>query len=381
MKRTLILAVDRDDDFGVKACIESPAIGIAAATEAAMKLGQADPEDSDVNALFSAIKIHNELFDEGKSVEIALLCGDRKVGHVSDSKIIDELEQVLETVRPDRVILVSDGAEDEYVYPIISSRVPIDSVKKVFVKQAPGLEGSLYIVSKLLRDTDKRQRFLAPLGWVLFILGIIFTLPRTVQYLSEGDVNIIYNMTGSIVVVALGLMFIVLAYNLADKVMRQYQRIASEIKSGNMSIIFTVLGIALLIGGVLIGTLSVMAMYESSLVYKILIFASNMLWMAVFAIICNGFGKFIDNYMKTRSFNRTFMIGTITALALAFVIQAIIDIVSAALGFGYAGESLIVYELMLGIGFGMCAAVLQMSFKEFFETIRKKEEDTEDATA
>ena len=53
--RTLILSVDRDDDVGYKAGVTTPAIGREACLEAAVKLGTADPEDSDTNAIFQAI--------------------------------------------------------------------------------------------------------------------------------------------------------------------------------------------------------------------------------------------------------------------------------------------------------------------------------------
>ena len=159
-KKTLVLAVDRDNDYGVKAGVVTPVIGVDGCTAAAVALGAKDPEDSDVNGLFAAIKMYNEIREDGRDAEIALICGDEKVGHRSDSKVIDELETILDEIKPDRVMLVGDGAEDEYVYPIISSRVPIDSVKKVYVKQAPGLESTLYILSKMIRDPDKKRRFL-----------------------------------------------------------------------------------------------------------------------------------------------------------------------------------------------------------------------------
>lgn len=379
MKRTLILAVDRDDDFGVKAGVETPVIGVEEVMVAAMKLGAADPEDSDVNSVFSAIRIHDELFAEGKDVQVALICGDKKVGHKSDAAIIDELEAVIDTVQPDRVILVSDGSEDEYVYPIISSRVPIDSVKKVFVKQAPGLEGSLYIISRMLRDNDKRRRFLAPMGWMLIIISMIFMIPDFLRYLSDGNSEVILGMTGTFFIFFIGVVFCIYAYNIMDHIRLQYDRMMKDVKSGNLSIVFNVLAIALLISGIVVGTLAVTNMYESSFVYKALTFASNVLWLAIFALICAGFGKFIDAYMKTRTFNRSFMIGSLTALALAFVIQGIIDMMCAAFGFAFAGEVVVIYEFMLGIGFGMCAAILQMSFKELFDSIKTEEEEDPDA--
>src|SRR3989442_164768 len=107
--KTLVLCVDRDEN-------------LAAAT----RLGLADPEDSDVNALLSAVSIYDGLQKESADAEVATICGDIRVGSVSDLVLTKQLDQVLEQLRPDRVFLVSDGAEDEAFSPIIGSatRVP-----------------------------------------------------------------------------------------------------------------------------------------------------------------------------------------------------------------------------------------------------------------
>jgi len=377
MKKTLILSVDRDNDFGEKAAVATPAIGIDDVCYAAMRLGSADPEDSDVNTVFAAIKIYNELTSEGKDAEVALICGDTKVGYKSDAAVIDELEEVLEKVSPDRVILVSDGAEDEYVYPIISSRVPIDSVKKVYVKQSPGLEGSLYIISRMMRDSDKRRRFLAPLGWIVMLLGFILMMPSFIKLIVSGNSDAVYDMNGGIIVFVLGLLFCIYAYDWLEKLHIQYVKTIEKVKSGNLSIIFTVVALALFGTGLIFGTLDVLDMYENSIIYKCLTFASNLLWFLIFAVICSNLGKFIDEYISSKTFNRSFMIGTITILALAFIVQAVIDLLCAALGYRYTEESIVVYELLIGMMFGVCAAVLQMSFKELYDTVEKEDQESD----
>ena len=86
MKKTLILVVDRDDDFGAKGSVKTPVIGIDACAEAATALGVADPEDSDTNALYAAMNIYREMEKDGEpagSFEVALICGDQKVGYKS----------------------------------------------------------------------------------------------------------------------------------------------------------------------------------------------------------------------------------------------------------------------------------------------------------
>ena len=57
--KILVLNVDRDDDFGLKAKVKSPIVGIRDNIDAANKLGQEDPEDSDLNSIFYAISIYN----------------------------------------------------------------------------------------------------------------------------------------------------------------------------------------------------------------------------------------------------------------------------------------------------------------------------------
>src|SRR6266571_3442836 len=134
--KTLVLCVDRDDDIGAKTGIQGPIVGRDANLAAAMRLGIADPEDSDVNALFSAISIYDGYRKENPDAEIATICGDVHVGTVSDIALTRQLDQILRDVRPERVFLVSDGAEDEAFSPIISSRIRVDHVRRVYDRPA-----------------------------------------------------------------------------------------------------------------------------------------------------------------------------------------------------------------------------------------------------
>ena len=150
--KTLVLNVDRDDDFGRKANVKSPIVGIKDNIDAANKLGQADPEDSDLNAIFSAISTYNSLAKEKRNVEIATICGYMNVGIKSDEILSKQLEQVIKDTKADNVVLVTDGAEDEYILPIIQSRIKITSVNRVSVKQSKELEDTYFRIVKILDD-------------------------------------------------------------------------------------------------------------------------------------------------------------------------------------------------------------------------------------
>src|SRR5207245_10521847 len=110
--KTLVLCVDRDNDIGAKTGLQAPLIGRDQNLSAATKLGLADPEDSDVNALLSAVSIYDGLQRDNTDAEVATICGDVRVGAVSGLVLTKQLDQVLEQLRPDRVFLVSDGADD-----------------------------------------------------------------------------------------------------------------------------------------------------------------------------------------------------------------------------------------------------------------------------
>ena len=59
--RILVLCVDRDNDIGVKTGITTPVIGREENLSAASRLALEDPEESDANAIFGAVRILDSL--------------------------------------------------------------------------------------------------------------------------------------------------------------------------------------------------------------------------------------------------------------------------------------------------------------------------------
>jgi putative membrane protein len=365
--KTLVLVVDRDDDFGAKGGVETPLIGIDNAAVAAIDLGIVDPEDSDVNALLAAINIYKELHDDGKDVEIALICGDKKVGHKSDSALVDELEIVIDQVRPDRAILVGDGAEDEYVYPIISSRVQIDSVKRVFVKQAPGVEGTLYILSKMLSDPQKRRRFLAPIGALLCMIAFIYIIQGAYAYSVTGAESYIYQLSSPIVIFILGGMVLLYAFSTIDVIVDYVTSWSKYVRSGNLLAAFTVLAIALFIGGIILGMYAVRSDMDNSIFYIALLFVMNCMWPIVFAHFFRDFGRMLNDYISDKKVARSFMVGTVNTFGIAFIIQGGLDFIRNYMGYGSVDYLIVILEVVVGIGLVVVAGLIQASFNKYFK--------------
>lgn len=183
MTRTLVLTVDRDNDLGVKTSIRGPVVGRRDVLAAALKLGMADPEESDTNAILGALSQHdaiNESKEKDDLVEVAILTGDQNVGMRSDRAVAAQLEEVVGNFQPDQAILVTDGAEDESVLPIIQSQVRISHIEKIIVKQSKGIEGTYYYIVKALEDEKWRSKVMIPFGLIIAILGFGIMLPNEI---------------------------------------------------------------------------------------------------------------------------------------------------------------------------------------------------------
>ncbi len=152
VKPLLVLCIDRDNDLYEKAKVSGPLIGREENLEGATKLALADPEDPDANSMFSAIKVYDQLKAGKKNVEIITLTGHKKLGHRADMEISGQLNKILAEIPAESCVFVSDGASDEELMPIIRSRIKIDAVKVVVMKQAKELEKTYFVLLEKLKD-------------------------------------------------------------------------------------------------------------------------------------------------------------------------------------------------------------------------------------
>ncbi len=174
--RILVISVDRDNDLGEKTGIKGPVLGRDKVIEAATELGIKDPSDSDFNAFFEAVRVYDEVKKQ-YAADVAILTGDRNVGIKSDSEIKDQLEKALNHFRANFVVIVSDGSEDEHIMPVIQSRIPILSVKRLVVKQSEQLESSYFKIKDFLKESlenPKMARIVFGLPALAFLLISVF---------------------------------------------------------------------------------------------------------------------------------------------------------------------------------------------------------------
>ncbi|MEM2321336.1 MAG: DUF373 family protein [Candidatus Bathyarchaeia archaeon] len=188
-ERILVLCVDRDNDIGRKASIRTPIIGKKEIIEAAIKLLLADPEEADANAMFEAVRICESLergHPSNVSCQVATIAGSELGGIAADRKIVSEFNEVIREFKPTSLILVTDGYADEDILPLMQSRVPISSIRRVIVKHSKSIEETAAIFSRYLRkilEDPKYSRIVLGLPGILFVmLGILSFLAIFVKY-------------------------------------------------------------------------------------------------------------------------------------------------------------------------------------------------------
>lgn len=234
--KTLVLCVDRDNDIGEKAKIEGPIIGCEENLRAARELGLVDPEDTDLNALYEAVKTAKAL-----NTEVVTLTGDKNVGLVSDEKIAKQIDLLMEKFRPESVVLVTDGAEDEQVIPIIQSRVKINAIKTVIVRQSRELEKAYFKITHFMKEVEKDPG----------LAHLIFVIPGLILLLIAigGALNQLLP-TLLLVLGIIGLYLIIKGLGIEEELFGRISEFIKSLSIERISIVAYILAVAIFIIGV-----------------------------------------------------------------------------------------------------------------------------------
>ena len=217
-ERLLILCVDRDNDIGKKTHIVTPIVGKKDNVDSALKLILADPEEADANAMFEAIRVFDSLQQDRTTsdiYEIATIAGSEFGGVSADRKLVSELTDVLKRFQADGLILVTDGFSDEDIMPLIQSRVPVSSVRRVVVKHSETIEETAAVFSKywkMIMEDPRYSRIVLGLPGILLISAGILVYLDTIMRFN------IYTWTAIVGLIILGSYLLGKGYNLDDKI-------------------------------------------------------------------------------------------------------------------------------------------------------------------
>ena len=188
--RLLVINVDRDNDIGAKTGIETPILGRQQCLDAAAKLCLADPEEADANAIFATVKMYDELIAKGYDCNVAVLAGVSESGFEADQKVRREATVVIGSIKPEGLVLVSDGIEDEKLAPVLQSFAPIVSIRRIVIKHSASVEETYEVLGRYLKmlvyDPRYSKFFLGVPGALLLLYILVSALGLNPSYYGYG---------------------------------------------------------------------------------------------------------------------------------------------------------------------------------------------------
>ncbi len=194
-ERILVLVSDIDNDLYRKTGINGPLLGKVQVLNGATQLALADPEDTDSNAMFEAVRLYDELKGKGYSTNVAAITGAESEGYEADREIVRQLELVLAQYKADSCIFVTDGESDKRILPMVEARVKVNSIKLVIVKQAENLENTYFTVLEKLKEPHY-SRIIFGIPAVLLLLFAISYIAGTGWELPVGLIGLYLFLKG-----------------------------------------------------------------------------------------------------------------------------------------------------------------------------------------
>ena len=218
----------------------------------------------------------------------------------------------------------------------------------------------------MLSDPQKRKRFLAPIGVLLFMIAMIFIIVDIYAFIITDNTSYLVSTSVPIMVMMIGALIILYGYNSTDRIVKYLDEWKDQMRDSRISLTFTILAFAMVIIGLIIGINSIRNITSNGFIYVVLIFMANIVWPFSFAFFFNELGKMLDEYVDNRHLTNTFMTGSISVFGIAFIIQATIDFIRKFIGYGTFENSTILIEVVLGILMMLLASIIRISYNRYF---------------
>ncbi|MBI4210647.1 MAG: DUF373 family protein [Candidatus Diapherotrites archaeon] len=304
----LVLCVDRDNDLGKKTGIPGPVIGKDACIKAAARLALADPTDSDSNSMFGAVRKYEEV-KEYAAAEVAFLTGVGKTGFESDRKVSQQLDIVLEQFPATGIALVTDGAEDDEVIPILQGRAPIVSKETIIVSQASEVESTYYTIKHALQDPDFQRTFILVPGIVVLLWGILAFMNAQELFFRS-------------FLVVVGAYLILKGTGIEERIAGAVSSVTSSISLQRVSFPFYLMTILFFMFGAY-ASFAEFSIRDSSIVSRISESVGQMLLFLALTAISFVAGKSVDAIQLKRAYNiRKYFLSGSAVLILWFILDS-----------------------------------------------------------
>ncbi len=306
---TLVVCLDRTDDVGKKTGLQPPIVGWEAVRALVTDVGLADPEDSGVNSLLEALRVTQSLRDENEEAIVAVVSGDHESMVSADRAVARQLDELMEQYEPASAIVIIDSAEDERLVPIVESRVQVDSVDRVVVRQARDLESTYYLLKQFLADEELRQTILVPLGLTLLVFPILATLVGP----AEG---------AAAITAVIGLFLLYKGFSIDDLVTGFARQARESLYSGQVSVVTYVVAIGLTLVGLFFGALGVsnLSETEGALLPTMQFVYDSVPWLAAAALTASA-GRLLDEIIDEEPLRSSYLNLPFIVVAVGLVLR------------------------------------------------------------
>jgi len=306
---TLVVCVDRTDDIGRKAGLRTPVSGWEAVHSLVTDVGLADPEDSSVNSLLEALRVTRDLRDEDRDAVVAVVSGgtDNVVG--ADRSVAHQLDALIDQYDPDSAVVVIDSAQDERLVPIVESRLRVDSVDRVVVRQARDIESTYYLLKQFLADEELRQTVLVPIGLALLVAPVLSMIAGPAVAVSA-------------ITAVIGVFLLYKGLGVDEYLTDLAVRAQESLYSGRVSIVTYVVAVGLSLIGVFVGALGVSNLSgEESVLLQSMQFAHESVpWLATAALAAST-GRLLDVAIQEDSVRSSYLNIPFGVLAVGLVVR------------------------------------------------------------
>lgn len=308
---TLVVCVDRSGDVPAKTGLQTPIVGWEAVQSLVIDLGIADPEDAGVNSLLEGLRVTRDLRDGDEEATVAVVSGGGGEGVITaDRAIAAQVDELVERVDPDAAIVVIEGVEDERVVPIIESRLQVDSVDRVVVRQARDLESTYYLMKQFLADEELRETVLVPLGVVLLVFPALLTLTDSLALAIASITAVI------------GVFLLYKGLSIDDYLAEVPADLQEALYSGRVSIVTYVIAAGLALVGLFAGVLSTQEFGSTPppLLGAMAFTYHAIPWLALGALAASA-GRLLDEIIRGGRLRTSFLNLPFAVLAVGLVVR------------------------------------------------------------
>jgi len=302
---TLVVCIDRAGDL--VAGTDPPVVGREAVESLVVDVGVEDPEDSQVNCLLEALRVSRDLSTGGDETLVAVLAGtDDTIS--ADRAIARQVEGLIDDHDPDSAVVVVDSAEDERLVPIVESRLTVDAVDRVVVRQARDIESTYYLLKQFLADEELRKTVLVPIGVTLIAYPVLWWA------VSPGVA------TGAIVAVV-GLFFLYKGLGVDAYLASLPGQVQQALYSGQVALVTYVVAAGLSLVGIFAGAIGVSELGSEGPLILASRFAFDAIPWLTGAALAASTGRLLDELIRHEGVRSAYLNLPFGAVAVGLVVR------------------------------------------------------------